>query len=119
MKTTRAVALSAVLFASTLLSGCIGIYDNTDIFFDLPNPDMPEAELLQKYGTPSYAGFADDQKIYTYKVRDNKYIILIGLYEGYDLVITCRDGVVVKTDRVERPTGFALFNPVPWAEGLE
>jgi hypothetical protein len=110
----------ALLAATLLLTGCIGIYDNSDTFFKQPNVGMTESALLQNYGTPSFAGEADGvQKVYTYKVRDHKYIVLVGIYEGYDLVVTCSGGQVLQVDKVMRPKAFTLFNPVPWAEGQE
>lgn len=115
-KQIAALALAATM---TLLTGCIGINSNADIFFDEVKPGTPEVEMLQAYGTPSFAGFADDQKVYTYKVRNNRYIILLGIYDGYDLVITCEGGQVAEVDKVKRPDTFSLFSPLPWAEGFE
>lgn len=103
-------------FAVLSLSGCIGIYDNSKLFQPTPQVGMTELEVLKQYGTPSYSGFVGDNAVYTYKIRDNKYIVLFGMYEGYDLVLTCDNGQVVSIDRAERSNAFTLFNPVPWAE---
>jgi hypothetical protein len=108
--------LLTLLTAPLLLAGCIGIHDNTPIFLNPPREGMSEGALIRNYGTPSFAGFAENEKIYTYKVRNNKYIVLVGIYEGYDLVITCKNGTVTAVDRVIRPKTFALFQPLPWAE---
>lgn len=98
-----------------LLTACIGIYDNSENFLNPPGTGKEELSVLNELGTPSLATTVEDKKVYVYKVRDVKYIILVGLYEGYDLVITCRDGLVVESRKVPRPRAFTLFNPVPWA----
>ncbi|MBN1901999.1 hypothetical protein JW926_11810 [Candidatus Sumerlaeota bacterium] len=101
--------------AGALLTACIGIYDNTENFLNPPGTGKEEISVLTELGTPSLATTVEDKKVYVYKVRDVKYIILVGIYEGYDLVITCRDGLVEESRKVPRPRAFTLFNPVPWA----
>lgn len=105
----------AVILATISMSGCIGIYNNTDRFLNDPKPGMGEGDLIRTYGTPAFAGFAENEKIYSYKVRDTKYIVLVGIYEGYDLVVTCKNGVVTDTQRVKRPTSLTILQPMPWA----
>ncbi|MGF1572054.1 MAG: hypothetical protein ACFCU1_03205 [Sumerlaeia bacterium] len=112
----KSLFFTLVLSTSVLLSGCIGIYDNSKLFLPSPQVGMNELEVMKQYGTPSYAGFVEDKKVYIYKIRNNQYIVLFGKYEGYDLVLTCDNGQVVSIDRAERSSAFALFNPVPWAE---
>jgi|GEM_PF-627293 len=107
--------LCCMILISFCLTACIGIYDNTENFLNPPDAGTDEIEILNELGTPSFASDVEDKTVYVYKVRDVKYIILIGLYEGYDLVITCRDGVVAETRKVPRPSAFCLFSPVPWA----
>lgn len=101
--------------AGVLLTACIGIYDNTENFLNPPGTGKEELSVLNELGNPSFSTIVEDKKVYVYKVRDVKYIILVGLYEGYDLVITCRDGLVVESRKVPRPSSFTLFSPVPWA----
>ena len=105
------ILVGAVLAAST---GCVGIYDNTEQFLNDPPPGMVESEVLKTYGTPSFATDTSDGKILTYKVRDAKYIILIGMYSGYDLIVRMENGAVAETYKVSTPKSFALFNPWPW-----
>lgn len=106
-----AVAASALLFSTA----CVGVYNNTNQFLNDPKEGMAEGDLIRTYGTPAFTGFAENEKIYTYKVRDTKYIVLVGLYEGYDLVVTCKNGIVTDSQRVKRPEAFTLFQPLPWA----
>ncbi len=111
---------AAGLVLAGALSGCVGIYDNSSAFFNPPEPGMAEQAMLEKYGTPAFAmDLENGKRVYTYKVRDNKYIVLVGLYDGYDLVIACEDGEVSKVSRVPRAEAFTLFQPVPWAEAAE
>jgi hypothetical protein len=106
----------AILVGATLLTGCYGTYDNSQLFFNLPKVGTTEGTVLRTYGTPAFAGFAENEKIYTYKVRKNQYIILFGQYEGYDMVVTCKNGEVSSVDKVVRPRTFSLLYPTPWAE---
>lgn len=110
------LAAIGLLVGSVFLSGCIGIYDNSALFFNLPREGTSEGTILRTYGTPDFAGFAENEKIYTYKVRKNQFIILLGMYEGYDMVVTCKNGEVASVDKVIRPKTFSLFYPTPWAE---
>lgn len=110
------LACLGVIAASALLAGCIGQYDNSPIFLNAPKEGMTEGTVLRTYGTPDFAGFAENEKIYTYRVRKNQFIILVGLYEGYDMVVTCKNGEVSSLDKVIRPKTFSLFYPTPWAE---
>ncbi len=118
-------ATCSMLFMGTLAivaalgAGCVGVYNNRPHFMTEPQIGMSEADLIKRYGTPSFSGFALDQKIYTYKVRDNKYIVLVGLYEGYDLVVVCEGGEVKEIARAPRPTTLTILHPAPWAEGLD
>ena len=111
--------LAVLVLSTTLLTGCIGIYNNSASFFNEPEPGMSETDMLRTYGTPAFAGEVQDQTVYTYKVRDNKYIVLVGIYEGHDLVVTCEDGKVTQVSKVKRPQTLTILQPVPWAEGLE
>lgn len=113
---SRTLKAAAALAACATLSGCIGMYSNTSLFYNDPASGMEEVKLIQQYGTPSFSTNIEDRKVYTFKVRDNNYYILLGAYSGYDLVVVCRDGLVVETTRVPRPSAFTLFTPVPWAE---
>lgn len=108
--------LITLVFLATALSGCIGIYNNSKVFRSKPYVGMTEMEVLEEYGNPDFSGFVEDNKVYIYEVRDNKYIILIGIYEGYDLVVTTNDGEVVNVAEAPRPEAFSLLGPVPWAE---
>ncbi len=110
--TLQAAFLAAVLAGAT---GCIGIYNNTDLFIGGPHMGMDEKTLIDTYGTPAWQGFVEDKKIYTYKVRDNKYILFLGVYEGYDLVVTVEDGKVKDSKRADIAESFTLFSPLPWA----
>lgn len=113
-------ALGAALMACGILfvGGCVGINDNTRTFLNPPAPGMLEIDLLTSFGAPHYAGFAENQKVYIYKVRNHKYIVLVGIYEGYDMVVVCDGGEVTEVVKVERPTTFALLQPMPWAETI-
>jgi len=103
------------LLAAIFLAGCVGTYNNSDNFLNPPAIGSEEIAVLKELGAPAFSTTAEDQKVYVYKVRDVKYIILVGLYEGYDLVVVCRDGAVIESKRVPRPKAFTLFNPLPWA----
>jgi len=104
-----------VILGMLFLSGCMGFYKNSDNFLNVPKTGEQEIVILNELGIPSYSTSVEDKKVYCYRVRDVKYIILVGIYDGYDLIITCRDGVVVESKRVPRPRTFTLFSPVPWA----
>ena len=108
--------LLAALGIMFLSAGCVGVYKNTDVFAIQPHEGMSEVEMLQSFGAPHFSAYVEDQKIYTYKVRDNKYIIAVGVYDGYDMVVTCQNGTVKKVGRVERPRSFSVLFPTPWAE---
>jgi hypothetical protein len=114
----KSLALATLVSGSALLSGCMGFYDNTDTFMNGPETGMGEVEMISKYGTPAFAGDADGTQVYTYKVRDSKFIILVGLFDGYDLVVQCKKGKVVDTKRVERASTFTLFQPNLWGESF-
>jgi len=110
--------IGVLLFAiggMIFLSGCMGFYKNSDNFLNIPQTGAQEIVILNELGIPTYSTSVEEKKVYCYRVRDVKYIILVGIYEGYDLIITCRDGVVVESKRVPRPRTFTLFSPVPWA----
>lgn len=113
---TRSLKAAALVLGMSTLAGCYGTYNNTSLFYNDPASGMEEVKLLQQYGTPAFATNIEDRKVYSFKVRDNSYIILVGMYNGYDLVVVCRDGLVVETKRVPRPSSFTLFSPLPWAE---
>lgn len=110
------LAAACCATAATLMSGCIGRYDNSAMFSPGPHKGMEEVEMLQNYGTPSWQGFAEDKKIYTWKVRDNTYIIIVGVYEGYDLVVTVENGEVSEVRKAPRPKALTILSPLPWAE---
>lgn len=116
MKCLRAAAMAALAGTGILMAGCIGIYDNTAHFSPGPHKGMDELTLLQNYGTPAWQGFAEDKKVYTWKVRDNMYIVVAGVYDGYDLVVTVENGEVSDVRRAPRPKALAIFSPLPWAE---
>ncbi|HPB30151.1 MAG TPA: hypothetical protein PLB62_01720 [Candidatus Sumerlaeota bacterium] len=115
MVTGKLILILSVLCLAVLLTGCIGIYNNQDNFLNPPETGAPEINMLNSLGAPQFSTTVEDQKVYVYRVRNVKYIVLVGLYEGYDLVVICRDGMVVQTKRVPRPKAFTLFNPLPWA----
>lgn len=111
-KAVLTLGLGSVLF---MVSGCIGIYDNTDLFLNSPAVGSGEVEMLKAYGTPAFTTKAEDRTVYTYKVRDVMYIICVGLYKGHDMVVVIRDGDVEEVKKVTRPNAFTLFQPLPWA----
>ncbi len=98
------------------LTGCIGIWDNSSLYTVQPAVGSPESDLLKNYGAPSFAASVDNQKIYTYKIRNNMYIICFGLFNGRDMVVVCEDGKVKEIKSVERPKAFSLFQPWTWAD---
>lgn len=104
-----------VILSSLILSGCVGIYNNEGNFLNLPETGSEEINALKELGPPAFSTEVEDQKIYIYKARNVKYIICVGLYEGYDVVITCRDGMVVDSKKIARPKTFTFLTPVPWA----
>ncbi|MCB2156375.1 hypothetical protein KQI84_15990 [bacterium] len=112
----RTIQLIAAAVLAISLTGCIGIYDNSELFRPAPHQGMDELAMLQSYGTPTFTTFVEDQKIYTYKVRENMYIILLGIYDGYDLVVVCEDGRVREITKVDPPKRFSLISPVPWSD---
>ena len=100
-----------------LAQGCVGIYDNTEKFLSPPKQGLPEADLLATYGFPDFTtGLDGGNKVYGYKVRDVKYIVLVGLYEGYDLLVTVERGAVKGTTNIPRSKALTIFQPIPWAE---
>ena len=105
------VGLVMVLF---LLSGCVGFYGNTKRFLQPPTEGMLEIEMIKTYGEPSFSSVVEDQTVYTYRVREVQYIIAAGLYNGYDLIVICRDGRVVEVKKLPRPVSFTVLHPVPW-----
>lgn len=111
----KGLLTAALGVAMLMLGGCLGIYDNTDTFLNSPAVNSGEVDLLKNYGTPAFAGRAEDRTVYTYKVRDVMYIICVGIYKGYDMVVVVRDGRVEDVKKVTRPTSFVLFQPIPWA----
>ncbi len=108
--------LLATTVCAVMLAGCIGQYDNSAIFTPGPHEGMDEITLVQTYGTPSWQGFAEDKKLYTWKVRDNTYILVVGVYDGYDLVVTVENGEVSEVTRAPRPKALTILSPLPWAE---
>ena len=113
----RTAILLAGLAALVFTTGCVGIYDNSSLFkYKGPAEGVEEVEMLQSYGAPSFATQVGSQKVYIYKIRDNKYIILFGLFDGADLTVTCEEGKIIKVNRVERPKAFSLFQPWIWAD---
>lgn len=112
----RAAKTAAAVSLLAILTGCIGIYDNRDMFNPAPQSGMSELDMLRAYGAPAFVGYVEDQKVYTYKVRDNKFIILVGVYDGYDLIVTVEGGKVVDSRQIQRPYAMTLFGAVPWAE---
>ena len=96
-------------------SGCVGIYDNSEKFLNDPVVGTSEIDVLKTYATPSFATASGDEKIFSYKVRDTKYIVLVGLYDGYDLIVRMQNGAVSEVHKVQRPKTFAIFNPWAWA----
>lgn len=112
--TLRPIAFAAAL--AVLGAGCIGIYNNTEKFLNQPKEGTSEAELLGTFGLPDFSSpLEGGGKVYGYKVRDVKYIILVGVYEGYDLLFTVQGGALKETKKIARPKAFTLFQPVPWA----
>lgn len=106
--------VSALLAVTLLLSGCVGMRSNQSLFLNEPERGMSELTLLQTYGKPDYSAAVEDQKVYIYRVRDEKYIIAVGMSGTYDLVVTCRDGEVVDTKRVAAGDNLAILQPNPW-----
>lgn len=112
----RISLLPALLVVFLPLQGCVGIFDNTEKFLNAPQQGLAEAELLETYGFPDFSATLEGGgKVYGYKVRDVKYIILVGLYEGHDLLVTVEGGVVQGTKRVPRSKSLTILQPVPWA----
>jgi hypothetical protein len=112
----RPVLCGLALIALGLFPGCVGIYDNTGRFMNPPKEGLTEAELITTYGAPDFTNAVEGgAKMYVYKVRDVKYIILVGVYEGYDLVVTVVGGKVKETKQLPRAKSMTLFQPIPWA----
>lgn len=114
VRISRAIWSCAVVAVLFVLTGCVGIYDNTEMFLNDPPAGMSEVDVIKTYGTPAFISTTGDQKILTYKVRDAKYIVMIGLYDGYDLIVMMRNGSVEETFKVQVPKAFALFSPWNW-----
>lgn len=114
IKGLRGLALLGVLAAGVLFSGCVSVYSNTKRFDPAPHVGMTEMDLILTYGAPDYAGFVEDQKIYVYKVRDSKFIIALGQYNGYDMVITTKGGIIKDTRRLPRGQAVTLLYAAPW-----
>lgn len=113
----KRIALMLALAATvTVFGGCFAMYDNTKTFLNQPAEGLSEGDMIRTYGAPAYSGTAENQKIYVYKVRDNKFILIVGVYEGYDLAVTCENGQVAEVSRIERPKALTLFGAIPWAE---
>lgn len=116
-RSLRTCVLLLGLLSLLFTTGCVGIYNNSALFkYSGPKEGMDELTMLQTYGTPSFSTEVGNQKVYMYKVRDNLYIILVGIFDGADIVVTCENGKVTKVSRVERPKTFSLFNPNVWAD---
>ena len=114
---SRLVPVGHLVLALALLvalTGCVGFYNNSDQFLNPPATGMKELEVLKTYGTPQFASESGGDRILSYKVRDTKYILLFGQYEGYDLIVVFKDGAVVETYKVQIPKVFCLFQPWNW-----
>jgi len=109
-----ALALLAAGLAG-LTTGCIGLYDNSKKFMNLPATGTDEIDVLKEFGAPDFQATTSDRKVYTYKVRDVKYVVLVGVYSGHDLLVVVKDGKVEETRRVARPSTLAILQPIPWA----
>jgi hypothetical protein len=96
--------MAALALGAATLTGCISTYSNMNRFASSPHIGMGEAELIQKYGAPDYV----------YRVRDNKFLLGVGQYAGYDLVITTKGGVVRSTHSVLRGQSVTFLHPAPW-----
>ena len=115
---TRPSSIACILGLAILvfsLSGCIGFYGNTTRFLQPPSEGMEEIEMIKQYGEPSFSTVVEDQTVYSYKIRDVKYLVVVGIYKGYDLVIVCLDGRVIEVKKIDRNQSFSLFHPAPWA----
>jgi hypothetical protein len=112
----RLAPCGLALLVLGLLPGCVGIYDNTGRFMSPPKEGLTEAELITTYGAPDFTQTVEGgAKMYVYKVRDTKYIVLVGVYDGHDLVVTVVGGKVKETKQIARAKSLALFQPIPWA----
>jgi len=96
------------------LGGCVSVYSNHPRFDPPPSDGMNELEMLRKYGAPAFAGFVEDQKVYVFKIRDSQYLLGFGQFKGYDLVVTCKGGIVKNTERVPRGQTSCFLAPAPW-----
>lgn len=112
----RAITIVSLCTAMLGATGCFGTYSNARIFAMEPTQGMQELALVHTYGMPDWSSEIEDSKVYVYRVRDNRYVVLVGLYEGYDLIVTCRDGEVADVRRMQRPKALTVFQPLPWAE---
>jgi hypothetical protein len=110
-RTFTLLGLAALLIA---MSGCVGVYDNSGRFLNDADVGETQADVIKRFGTPSFTTGSGAETVMTYDVRDNKYIILIGMYDGYDMVIVFKDGKVTETRKVQLGTRFALFSPWNW-----
>ncbi len=111
----RGMTVVALLWTVALLGGCYGNYSNSHLFLNGPDIGQGELNLMRIYGIPNFTTVAEGHKIYGYKVREVNYYGIVGIYEGYDLLITCRDGQVVEHRSVLRPQAVTVFAPPPWA----
>ncbi len=111
---SHAVKRLSAIAVLVALTGCIGLYNNSEQFLNEPEVGMSEVEVIKTYGTPAFASGVGLDRVLTYKVRDTKYLLVFGQYEGYDLVIVMKDGKVVETQKVPVGKAFALFQPWPW-----
>lgn len=111
---TRGAMIACGLAFAFSLTGCVSIYSNAKRFDPAPHVGMTEMDLIQNYGAPDYSGFVEDQKIYVYKVRTSKFIIALGQYSGYDMVIMTKGGVIKDTRRLPRGEAVSLIYAAPW-----
>lgn len=106
---------SATLLAVVLASGCVGIYSNKDRFLNEPRLGESITDVVKAYGAPTFNVDDGSRKLFTYKVREVMYFILVGIYQGHDLVVTFDDDRVVSTQRLPRPKTVTILQPIPWA----
>lgn len=113
VRTRLAGAVASLLLCVS--SGCVGIYSNKDRFLNEPQPGLSLTEVVKTYGAPSFMVDDGPTKLFTYKVRDVMYFVLVGIYQGHDLVVAFQNGVVTATHRLPRPKTVAFLQPLPWA----
>ena len=109
------IVLSVLTLTLITLTSCVGIYDNTKRFMNLPAEGTDELQMIREYGSPDFTTTVEDQKVYTYKVRKVGYYVVVGIYEGYDLMVVCRDGRIVESKKIPHHNSFTIFQPVPWS----